>query len=861
VLDLKWAGGTVHFTTDSRVLVAEYAGPCTWYKLPSGERDGGWDFGAPKTWKHEVTSASADGSVLAYIGALDRRPESVLLNGKTGVVLQRFKATNSSGAPVVSADGRRAAVAWTDNKGIFTVAAIDVRTGAVLGEVPTASGLVALGLAPDGSALALATQTAVQVYDLPGAGAAVVGPPPAVPPVPDAPVELKVRREIDVKKKGTYAYFDRDGQSVIVVSTGAPSSLTAFDARTGVLVRDFPKLTGDFCRLFPLEKGKIGFQTYSDRQVTVWDPATDKRMTRPVQPPAGLVGNTPFLALAPNGLYQAVGLNDPGPATEHPESELQFIDVTTGKPLFATKWRVGTVLFTADSSRALVVSDDGTFRRLKLPGGQVEGEWSFGLKSDGFNAREVAMSGDGAVVLYNGQPPGKERTDHLLDGKTGAVIHSFPAKRYLGHSGSVSEDGRFVALIRNDGFGTGHTIEILDVGGKMVASVKIPNGSGNRATPTISWRGQAVAMYDRNEEKVTLYDLPDFLASGAGGVAVVPKPPDPRPPAPDPGIPELKAKWSVEPKVRLDAAVPYFDDDGQALALVATAGPPAAAAFKPRTGEVIRELPASSVKGRFHALFPLDRGKFAIQTDADKNLLVWDTARALPATKAFNAPVAAAGVPYVNVSPNQQYVAVGNARPAPGAKSESSQLKVYNTTIGLSVVTTNWHVGTTAFTPDSTRLLVVDDTDKFRWFKLPKGEPDGEWAFNRTSDGRNAGLMGMSADGKVLLYHGQPPGKELTVHVLDGKDGSVLQSLPAGRYLGTGGSVSDDGKFVALLRNDGAGPGHTLELLDAHGTRLQAVRLPADAATAVSWKARVVVVYDRTTRRLTAYEMPAAPAP
>ena len=216
------------------------------------------------------------------------------------------------------------------------------------------------------------------------------------------------------------------------------------------------------------------------------------------------------------------------------------------------------------------------------------------------------------------------------------------------------------------------------------------------------------------------------------------------------------------------------------------------------------------------------------------------------------------------MSPDQKFVAVGNAR---GAGGTPSPLKVFST-IGLTYLATDWHVGAVAFTADSSRVLVVDDTDRFRWFKLQAGKadakPEVEWAFNQPPTGRNAQLMGISGDGGVVLFHGQPPQRGQSVHLLNGKTGEVMHSFAPKRYLGTAGSVSEDGKLVVLVRDDGTGSPRAVEVRDVRGTLIGAAKIPPtspDAAVAVSWKARAVVVYDRAGRKLTAYELPAVPAP
>jgi hypothetical protein len=325
------------------------------------------------------------------------------------------------------------------------------------------------------------------------------------------------------------------------------------------------------------------------------------------------------------------------------------------------------------------------------------------------------------------------------------------------------------------------------------------------------------------------------------------------PPAPAlPAIPQLKEKWSVTCQAKLPDASPRFDDDGQVLALVATTGPAAAAGYNPKTGAAFaRELTLPGGKARVHQTFALDKGKLAIQTDAGKDLIVWDpvtgktTPRGLP-------PVTPDGIPYLNLSANGQYVAVGHAPPAPGAKNPpATPLKVINTTTNKPVVSIDWQVGQTAFTADASQVLVVDGTDQFQWFKLPGGKLEAKWSFGRVAGSR---LMGTSAKGEVILHYGRPPDRDEEVHLLNGTDGAVLHSFPAKQYGAPGGSVSDDGKRVLLVRT---GPNPAAEILDASGTRLAAVALPAAGADglAVSWKAGLVVTYDRATRVLTAYDL------
>ncbi|QJW94501.1 protein kinase family protein [Frigoriglobus tundricola] len=865
VVSLDWTGGHVHFTADaSRVLVAEFYGRCRWFKLPSGEPDGEWSLDAAAGPGHSITGTSANGSVLAHVGSLKRNGGlgTATVDGKTGAVLRLLTPTSgldSSYRAGISADARRIAVPWADTQGNLVYDVSDLRTGAIIGRIASGAPLCSATFSPDGTALALTVggaKPSVQLFDIPAGAAAPAPPAPggppdaATPPAPGPVAQLRVRWSAGTKTKmNGKVYIDRDGQAVAIVNSGVPWNIAAFDARTGASVRDLPDLTSNFFRMFRLEKGKFGYQDTAEKRVVVWDPAAGKATPVPFPTPAGLGGHTPYVNVSPDGRYIAAGHFVSGGGKEPTPTELRVIDTTTDQSVVMLDWLGGTTAFTADSSRVLVLDDTGRFRWFKLPAGQPDGEWAFGLKPNGFNARDLFISADGGVILYHGRPPQKEEAHHLLDGKTGAVLHSFPANRYLSYAGSVSDDGRHVMLLRTDGFGTGHTVEVRDVRGRLVASAKMSQaGDGARTTADISWKGRAVAMHDPGNKKVAVYDLPDLTGTAAA--------------VPDPDVPPLKANRSIECQTKLTDAAPYFADDGQTLVLVATTGPVAAAAFNVRTGAAGKELTAPLKKGQFHHLFALEKAKVAIQSDTDKELLVWEPGTGKTSVRSFPAPAVPGGVPSVNVSPDGRYLAVGSARPAPGLKGAEAPLQVIDTVSRKPVVSLNWHAGATAFTADSTRVLVVDDTDRFRWFKLPAGRPDGEWAFDREPDGNNARLMGTSARGEAVLYHGRPPGKDEAAHLLDGKNGTVLHSFAAQRHLDTGGSVSDDGKSVMLITRATADGTHWAEVFDARGALCAAVKLPpGDRTVAVSWKTRVAAIYDRAAQRVTTYDLPAPAGP
>jgi WD40 repeat protein len=186
ILALDWKAGSVHFTADSsRVLLAEYAGRFRWFKLPTGEADGAWDFGEPRPGRyHQVTSMSADGRVVGYLGPGPNKAADAqgayLLDGQTGANTRQFGKEYGYVFPVyLSADGRLAAVmrAPDPNGNDSVVDVVESATGAVVGRatVATTNRLIpTFELSPDGRALVVHDYGGGKLYlfELPAAGAA-----------------------------------------------------------------------------------------------------------------------------------------------------------------------------------------------------------------------------------------------------------------------------------------------------------------------------------------------------------------------------------------------------------------------------------------------------------------------------------------------------------------------------------------------------------------------------------------------------------------------------------------------------------------------------------------------------------------
>jgi hypothetical protein len=165
LVSVDWRGGSAHFTADSsRVLVAEWTGRARWFKLPSGEQDGGWDFGPPQVGRiNAVHAISADGSLAAYTGpgiGKTRAAMPGVIDGKTGQAVRTFaKDYHDSSAFALSENGRRVAVLRTfqpdGGEFVRAIDAIDVRTGLVFNRARIESGtsIPTFDLTPDGKAL------------------------------------------------------------------------------------------------------------------------------------------------------------------------------------------------------------------------------------------------------------------------------------------------------------------------------------------------------------------------------------------------------------------------------------------------------------------------------------------------------------------------------------------------------------------------------------------------------------------------------------------------------------------------------------------------------------------------------------
>ncbi|HEY1190707.1 MAG TPA: hypothetical protein VGE74_23955, partial [Gemmata sp.] len=778
VLELDWNsrfGGWAAFNEDaSRVLVLDGALRGRWYTLPEGKLDREWVVGSAPNPPVHFRAMTPDGRVLLCDGLVGSEVRTFVYDGVTGQRRITFAQALGRGGCGLSSDGRRALLNHRKPGGDHDFVIVDTGTGAELARLTVPAGAESASaaiLAPDGRALAVFDRrkpAPLVVYDI-LTGGAVAGPPLAPPA---APIEMRAKWSVETKLKfGSAPAFTGDGQRIAIATVNVvPWGLSSFDAHTGVSGPELPKLIGNWKQPFAQDGSAIGYQSDHGRAMIVWDIKGEKTTKHAHPQPAGATGTTPSVSLSPNGRYMTLGHADPGPQKEHPLTPLQVIDTTTGQIVLKTDWRVGRTLFTADSSRLLVVDADDRFRWYRIPSGKLEAEWTYNHPANGFNANLRSVSADGGVILFHGQPPERERTFYLLDGKTGAVLHGFPAKRYHSGSGYASDNGQFFAFVRNDGFGTGHSLEVVDARGNVFAVIKFPRNSNMAAA--VHWKTRTVALHDRTAGTLTAYELP-FDPNGAGAAGA-------QPPAVDPiegplvgAPPALKPRWGSA-KVGDGKAFDrlLFDPGANAVLLGSTAG--GFEALDPRSGAPrVVGFTATGTAG-IADFFPLDEGRLGTLAPGAAEVRVWDgtTGRLMLKYPVPNLAPGAGGATALltALAPNEKHIAVARAGP-PALTYPDVPFKVFDTTNKKEELATDWKGGSVHFTND--RVLLAEWSGRCRWFQLPAGAPAEAWTLDPVP-GRPHRVTSASANGAVLGYAG-PAGTGNGSAVLDGRTGKPLR--------------------------------------------------------------------------------------
>jgi hypothetical protein len=160
-------------------------------------------------------------------------------------------------------------------------------------------------------------------------------------------------------------------------------------------------------------------------------------------------------------------------------------------------------------------------------------------------------------------------------------------------------------------------------------------------------------------------------------------------------------------------------------------------------------------------------------------------------------------------------------------------------------------------------VLVVDATARFRWFKLPTGQPDGEWTFDKEPSYFASDVQAVSATGDRVLYHGLPPDHNGGYHLLDGRTGRVTTSFIPFAYFPAFGAISDDGQVVALMRRHM----FQVDVFHVSGRPIGIVKLASGpmayqrgSSFALSPDGRWLAVHNGANAQLLTYDLPASAA-
>jgi hypothetical protein len=208
--------------------------------------------------------------------------------------------------------------------------------------------------------------------------------------------------------------------------------------------------------------------------------------------------------------------------------------------------------------------------------------------------------------------------------------------------------------------------------------------------------------------------------------------------------------------------------------------------------EEVKKFPPPSVLPEFHML-PND--ETIVWSPSDYSVLLIENATrkmrflVSPATLPAGAPAKYADF---NVSPDHRYVAAG---------IRQSDFRLIDLNTGMVLLKFDWKLGWIHFTADSSRVLIVEHSGIGRWFKLPSGNPDGEWIHNP----QNTGIVPLRVE-QASLVHGlllcisEPRGGlglRLPV-ILDANTGRTKVTLGKNRKV-VRARLSSDGKFVVVL--------------------------------------------------------------
>ena len=299
--------------------------------------------------------------------------------------------------------------------------------------------------------------------------------------------------------------------------------------------------------------------------------------------------------------------------------------------------------------------------------------------------------------------------------------------------------------------------------------------------------------------------LPDGPMAVAPVLPPIAKPkPVPAPPPPDALLANpdaaMKPRWVARVGVDAALATVGYDAEGQQL-IVGNRTNHTIAVIDAQTGMQKPDRVAGlRWTGKEDLLFLLG-GRLGLYSRTDPTVAVWNLKRG-KADEPIPVPDIPPGRDRQNqqsvwLSSDEKYMAVARSAipkaPAP--------LQVFEVATGKALIATEWPGGVVHFTTDPARVLIIEAGGRFRWFKLPTGEPDGEWQLPKPEGGAPAQLSCSVANAPRVGYAGPPVGKgRVTLAVFDGNSGAIVHAFGPEYAPASGVMLSADGSLAAVAR-------------------------------------------------------------
>lgn len=670
---------------------------------------------------------------------------------------------------------------------------------------------------------------------------------PVINPPKKNPDQMEVRLAWSTPLPDKFAYsqlpeVSADSRTAVIYNASTARYVSLDIASGKILLADYQPPPGTI-RAFPLKDGRFAFLTNSARAIPLIDLRTGESETLDTVPAAG--GVSQFVS--PDLKYVAVGPRIPS------EQQPLIIRPVGEKGSIRAKWAGRNIFFTADSSRILLSEDNGRSVWIKLPSGQGDGGWRLNPSQVATKGRYLFTgSSDGSVLLYEGVLSGHDEGLHLIDGRSGKVVRSFPGAYLDPGSASLSADGSLLVAPKQEGNQINSADVINTSTGAILGEIVPPKGSVFLHTTILPDGSGAIAFVFPS--KLMRYD---FVAPGSP-----PKDPpkkDPPKVSPPTGPVVFKERWK-EP-VDTDGTSATIHVSGDTILF-----------GSPRTSLSAIELRSGTRRPPFHQIdltggdvfCPMDNDRVARYEPDDTEMWTWDVKTGKRGEKflipSLSIPSGAgdAKQKVAWVSPNGRYLAV--ALHAPGQKVHPEvPFRIYTADKAAKpIVETTWTGGTVHFTTDSTRMLVAEYNGRFRWFTLAEKADPQEWKYPPRPDKRLHIVTSITSGGHVIGYTGTAMDQtEAAPCLVDGKTGDILHRFGKGYVEHSRVALSEDGRFAAVLK-ELSGTNATIEVVSVpKGTVIGSATIPTKGAVPTfALSADALIVHDSKAGMLWRFDLP-----